>query len=207
LTYCAEAIIANTVSNLTITRGLASENSRMLRHRKSERNSVRSLVKTSKDGACTNNEKQTKKKLVPKRIKLDDTLNADTILQLSYNGSKTPTYGLNRLKDSFYDVPCEDLAKELLGKILVRRLNDGTVLKGRIVETECYPGGEDKGSCSYNGRITETIKAVYMKPGTAFVYVTYGMYHCINISSQGLCRYWNVLVLLHSSHVQGSKVL
>jgi DNA-3-methyladenine glycosylase len=141
----------------------------------------------------SNKEKQTKKKHVPKRRKLNDNLNADKILQSSSIGSRTPTFGLNRLKDSFFDVPCEDLAKRLLGKILVRRVNDGTVLKGRVVETECYPGGEDKASCSYNGRITETIKAVYMKPGTAFVYVTYGMYHCINISSQGLCSYQNTV--------------
>lgn len=157
----------------------------MISCRRSERNSVRSLVKMTRNVTSSNKEKQTKKKHVPKRRKLNDNLNADKILQSSSIGSRTPTFGLNRLKDSFFDVPCEDLAKRLLGKILVRRINDGTVLKGRVVETECYPGGEDKASCSYNGRITETIKAVYMKPGTAFVYVTYGMYHCINISSQG----------------------
>jgi len=158
----------------------------MISRRRSERISVRSLVKLSRSVTSSNKEKQRNKKQGPKRIKLNDTLNADKILQSSVNNSsRTPTCGLNRLKDSFFDVPCEDLAKRLLGKILVRQINDGTVLKGRIVETECYPGGEDKASCSYNGRITEKIKAVYMKPGTAFVYVTYGMYHCINISSQG----------------------
>jgi len=157
----------------------------MISRRRSERISTRSLVKISRSVTGSNKEKQRNKKQGPKRIKLNDNLNADKILQSSINSSRTPTCGLNRLKDSFYDVPCEDLAKRLLGKILIRRINDGTVLKGRVVETECYPGGEDKASCSYNGRITETIKAVYMKPGTAFVYVTYGMYHCINISSQG----------------------
>ncbi|GFG40028.1 hypothetical protein Cfor_02831 [Coptotermes formosanus] len=157
----------------------------MISCRRSERNSVRNLVKMSRNVTSSNKEKQTRKKQVTKRMKLNNNLNADHILQSSCNGSRTPTYGLNRLNDSFFDVPCEDLAKRLLGKILVRRIDDGTVLKGRVVETECYPGGEDKASCSYNGRITETIKAVYMKPGTAFVYVTYGMYHCINISSQG----------------------
>jgi hypothetical protein len=163
------------------------------------------LVKMSRNVTSSNKEKQTRKKQVTKRMKLNNNLNADHILQSSCNGSRTPTYGLNRLNDSFFDVPCEDLAKRLLGKILVRRIDDGTVLKGRVVETECYPGGEDKASCSYNGRITETIKAVYMKPGTAFVYVTYGMYHCINISSQGLCSYQNVCILLHSSNIKNES--
>jgi len=174
----------------------------MISRRRSERISARSLVKLSRSVTSSHKEKQSNKKKGPKRIKLNDTLNADKILHSSLNSTRTPTCGLNRLKDRFYDVPCEDLAKRLLGKILVRQINDGTVLKGRIVETECYPGGEDKGSCSYNGRITETIKAVYMKPGTAFVYVTYGMYHCINISSQGLYKYQNVCILFHSSNLQ-----
>jgi len=130
--------------------------------------------------------KQVHEKSGQKRVKLSTILNADKILQLSSNGSRIPTCGLNRLKDSFYDVPCEDLAKRLLGKILVRRINDGTVLKGRVVETECYPGGEDKASHSYNGRITDRSKPMYMKPGTTYVYITYGMYHCFNISSRGI---------------------
>jgi hypothetical protein len=129
-------------------------------------------------------------KSVQKRAKRSCMLDANDILQSSYNGISTPVYGLNRLRDSFYNVPCEDLAKGLLGKVLVRRLSDGTLIKGRIVETECYLGGEDKASHSYNGRITERSKPMYMKPGTAYVYITYGMYHCFNISSQGL---WNSL--------------
>ncbi|XP_067006486.1 putative 3-methyladenine DNA glycosylase [Anabrus simplex] len=104
---------------------------------------------------------------------------------LTVNRNLKPSVGLHRLQEDFFDVPCEQLAKSLLGKVLVRRQNDGTLIRGRIVETECYPGGEDKGSCSYQGKITERTKAVFMKPGVMFVYLTYGMYHCFNISSQG----------------------
>ncbi|XP_034242324.1 putative 3-methyladenine DNA glycosylase isoform X2 [Thrips palmi] len=92
--------------------------------------------------------------------------------------------GQECLKDSFYDVPCEQLATALLGKVLVRRLENGQILKGRIVETECYLGGEDKASHSYRGKMTERNAPMFMKPGTAYVYFTYGMYHCFNISSQ-----------------------
>ncbi|XP_016664091.1 DNA-3-methyladenine glycosylase-like isoform X2 [Acyrthosiphon pisum] len=73
----------------------------------------------------------------------------------------------------------------LLGKVLVRRLDDGTVVRGRIVETESYLGHEDAASISYKGKVTSRNEPVFMKPGTAFVYMTYGMYHCFNISSKG----------------------
>jgi DNA-3-methyladenine glycosylase len=91
----------------------------------------------------------------------------------------------SRLQDEFFNVPCLDLAKNLLGTILVRRLVDGTILKGKIVETECYLGADDKASFSYNGRRTARNEPMFMEPGTIFVYQTYGMYHCLNISSQG----------------------
>uniref|UniRef100_A0A1B6K7A4 DNA-3-methyladenine glycosylase n=2 Tax=Homalodisca liturata TaxID=320908 RepID=A0A1B6K7A4_9HEMI len=90
-----------------------------------------------------------------------------------------------RLKFPFFDIPCIELAKALLGKILVRVLPNGIVLKGLIVETESYLGNEDKASISFGGKITEKSKPMYMKPGTTFVYLTYGMYSLINISSQG----------------------
>jgi hypothetical protein len=156
---------------------------------------TRGSLHTSENLTGSDKQNEAHKKSVQKRLKLSNTLNADKVLHSSCNGSRTPTYGLNRLKDSFFDVPCEDLAKRLLGKILVRRINDGTVLKGRVVETECYPGGEDKASHSYNGRITERSKPMYMKPGTTYVYITYGMYHCFNISSQGIQFFVKMYVL------------
>jgi hypothetical protein len=174
--------------SLNVTKGsTVLGNNKMTGRRKSERNAVKRLGHVNENETPDDKKEIQAKKQVPKRLKRNNDLIPDDILQSSYNGIRTPVYGLDRLRDSFYDVPCEDLAKRLLGKVLVRRLSDGALIKGRIVETECYPGGEDKGSCTHNGRITETIKALYMKPGTAFVYSTYGMYHCINISSQGSC--------------------
>ncbi|XP_014215010.1 uncharacterized protein LOC106644134 [Copidosoma floridanum] len=89
-----------------------------------------------------------------------------------------------RLPYSFFNVPCKTLAKNMLGKVLVRKLDDGTILKGRIVETESYLGGEDKASQTYGGKVTLRNIPMFMVPGTIYVYFTYGMYHCFNISSQ-----------------------
>lgn len=91
-----------------------------------------------------------------------------------------------RLGAEFYNQPCEEMAKSLLGKILVRRLDDDVVVRGRIVETESYPGAEDVASHSFNGKVTPRNEPMFMKPGTVYVYLTYGMYHCFNISSQGI---------------------
>lgn len=89
----------------------------------------------------------------------------------------------------FFNVQCEVLAKALLGSVLVRLTHANTLLRGIIVETESYLGGEDKASLSFGGKITERSKPMYMTPGTTFVYLTYGMYNLINISSKGKVYY------------------
>ncbi|KAK3579486.1 hypothetical protein CHS0354_028303 [Potamilus streckersoni] len=89
-----------------------------------------------------------------------------------------------RLGFAFFNRPCEDLAKALLGKKLVRLIDDKRV-SGRIVETEAYLGIVDKAAHSYKGKRTDRNAAMFMPPGTAYVYNIYGMYCCMNISSQG----------------------
>lgn len=81
------------------------------------------------------------------------------------------------------NLPCVELAKALLGQLICRRLPEG-VVKGMIVETEAYVGPEDKGSHSYAGRRTPRNEAMYMGAGTCYVYRIYGVYECLNISSQ-----------------------
>jgi len=92
-----------------------------------------------------------------------------------------------RLTSKFFDQPCIQLARSLLGKYLVRiSVEDEKRLCGRIVETEAYVGTEDRASHSYGGRRTARNKAMYMPPGTSYVYNIYGIYTCINISSRGM---------------------
>ncbi len=89
-----------------------------------------------------------------------------------------------RCDREFFDCPCEDLARKLLGCALFR-VSSGVLCSGRVVETEAYLGGADKAAHSYNGKRTERNEAMYMPPGTAYVYSIYGMHHCFNISSRG----------------------
>ncbi|RWS22065.1 DNA-3-methyladenine glycosylase-like protein [Leptotrombidium deliense] len=94
---------------------------------------------------------------------------------------------MRRLSNSFFDVhSCEELAQNLLGKRLCRRINEtGEVIKGIVVETESYLGTEDVASQSYKGKVTPRNEPMFMKPGTCYVYFTYGMYHIFNVSSVG----------------------
>jgi len=75
-----------------------------------------------------------------------------------------------------------------LFQILVRKLPDGRELWGRIVETEAYLGGEDEASHSKGVKQTQRNAAMFMKPGTLYVYQIYGIYFCVNVSSQGKLR-------------------
>ncbi|XP_043312680.1 DNA-3-methyladenine glycosylase isoform X2 [Cervus canadensis] len=90
-----------------------------------------------------------------------------------------------RLGSAFFDQPAVSLARAFLGQILVRRLDDGTELRGRIVETEAYLGPEDEAAHSRGGRQTPRNRSMFMKPGTLYVYLIYGMYFCMNVSSRG----------------------
>lgn len=86
------------------------------------------------------------------------------------------------LDKEFYKQGALTLAKELLGKTIVRVI-DGITLKGKIVETEAYIGEVDKASHAYNGRRTERTEPLFREGGIAYVYFIYGLYHCFNVIS------------------------
>ncbi|TDT72483.1 DNA-3-methyladenine glycosylase [Hypnocyclicus thermotrophus] len=72
------------------------------------------------------------------------------------------------------------LAKDLLGKILVREINGKKILC-KIVETEAYIGPEDKACHAYNNKRTKRTEAMFLEGGCTYVYMIYGMYNCLNI--------------------------
>ncbi|NMO97903.1 DNA-3-methyladenine glycosylase [Paenibacillus lemnae] len=84
------------------------------------------------------------------------------------------------LPDWLYALTALEAAPRLLGQTLVRRTEDGEI-RCRIVETESYGGLEDKGSHAYGGRRTNRTETMFHSGGKAYVYLIYGMYHCVNV--------------------------
>ncbi|MBW9152197.1 DNA-3-methyladenine glycosylase [Clostridium estertheticum] len=85
-----------------------------------------------------------------------------------------------KLTREFYARETLQVARELLGKILVHEIN-GVKLMGKIVETEAYIGSIDKACHAYGGKHTPRVETLYGMPGIAYVYFIYGMYHCFNV--------------------------
>jgi DNA-3-methyladenine glycosylase len=82
------------------------------------------------------------------------------------------------LRRPFYDRPTVEVARDLLGKILVH----GSAA-GAIVETEAYLGGDDLAAHSARG-LTERTRVIFGPPGYAYVYIVYGIYECLNLVAE-----------------------
>jgi DNA-3-methyladenine glycosylase len=82
------------------------------------------------------------------------------------------------LRRHFYERPTIEVARELLGQILVHGETAGI-----IVETEAYLGGDDLASHSAAG-LTNRTKPIFGPPGHAYVYFIYGMYECLNLVAE-----------------------
>lgn len=97
------------------------------------------------------------------------------------------------LPPSFYARDTLVVARELLGCVLVRRAEGGSLLRGRIVEVEAYVGEEDKACHARAGRTPRT-EPLYGPPGVAYVYLTYGMHHMLNAVTEAEGRPAAVLI-------------
>ena len=83
---------------------------------------------------------------------------------------------------SFYERPTLEVARDLLGQRLVRVI-EGRRLSGLIVEVEAYIGEEDRASHASVGR-TPRNEAMYGPAGHAYVYLIYGVHHCLNVVTE-----------------------
>jgi DNA-3-methyladenine glycosylase len=87
-----------------------------------------------------------------------------------------------RLSRAFYERPTVEVARQLLGKYLVR-IDAAGVRAGMILETEAYVGPDDKASHASRGR-TPSTALMFGPAGFAYVYLIYGMHHCLNIVTE-----------------------
>ncbi|SDK19971.1 DNA-3-methyladenine glycosylase [Natronincola ferrireducens] len=90
---------------------------------------------------------------------------------------------MKKLGREFYNRPTLEVAKDLLGKYLVHH-RGGKQLIGKIVETEAYMADLDKACHAYNNKLTPRTQVLFGLPGTAYVYLIYGMYHCFNVVTE-----------------------
>ena len=83
------------------------------------------------------------------------------------------------LPQSFFARPAEVVAPELIGCLLVKRQADGELVWGVIVETEAY--SQEEPACHGYRRRTPSNETLFGEPGRFYVYVSYGIHHCVNV--------------------------
>jgi DNA-3-methyladenine glycosylase len=82
----------------------------------------------------------------------------------------------------YFNRPTLTVARSLVGKYLIRCI-DGREIAGKIIEVEAYVGSEDRACHASKGR-TKRTEVMFGPPGVAYVYLIYGMYHCLNVVTE-----------------------
>src|SRR5512136_1539417 len=98
-----------------------------------------------------------------------------------------------KLPREFYLRDTREVAMDLLGKELVRESPEGTA-SGIIVETEAYLGMSDPASHAFGGKQSRRTAVMFEEGGRAYIYLIYGMYWCLNITTRGAGKPECVLV-------------
>jgi len=94
-----------------------------------------------------------------------------------------PKRDLRPLPRSFFDRDPRRVARDLLGKILIRGSRTKISMAARIVEVEAYLGFKDPAAHAFRG-MTARNSVLFGPPGHAYVYFIYGMHYCLNVSCQ-----------------------
>ena len=99
----------------------------------------------------------------------------------SHTATPIATNLSQHLPQSFFARPAELVAPELIGCLLVKRQLSGELLWGVIVETEAY--SQDDPACHGYRRRTPSNETLFGEPGRFYVYVSYGIHHCVSSAS------------------------
>ena len=105
------------------------------------------------------------------------------------------------LKKSFYARPTLEVARKLLGLVLVRKIRRKEI-RAVITEVEAYVGEDDLASHASKGR-TKRTELMYGEAGHAYVYMIYGMYHCLNIVTEK--KDFPAAVLIRTVKIEGME--
>jgi len=103
------------------------------------------------------------------------------------------------LNQKFYNQNTLKVAQDLLGCFLIRKIGQ-KMIRGKINETEAYIGEEDLACHASKGRTSRT-EIMYGHAGHAYVYLIYGMYHCLNIVTEK--KDFPAAVLIRAVKVEG----
>ena len=110
-----------------------------------------------------------------------------------------------KLGKEFFSRDALDVAPELVGKILVHRLPDGTELRERIAETEAYRGEEDLACHASKGRTPRT-ELLYGESGIIYIYLCYGMHWLMNVITGEKNSPQGVLIRAGADHKGPAKL-
>jgi DNA-3-methyladenine glycosylase len=106
------------------------------------------------------------------------------------------------LSRPYFARPTVQVARSLIGKYLVRVI-DGRMLAGKIVEVEAYIGPQDKACHASKGR-TQRTDVMFGPGGVAYVYLIYGMYHCLNVVTER--EKFPAAVLIRAIEIDGELI-
>ena len=108
----------------------------------------------------------------------------------------------NILSQAYFARPTVRVARSLIGKYLVRSI-EGREIAGRIIEVEAYVGPEDKACHASKGR-TQRTDVMFGVAGLSYVYLIYGMHHCLNVVTER--EAFPAAVLIRAIDVEGELI-
>lgn len=115
-----------------------------------------------------------------------------------------PMSAFEPLPEDFFRRDVDEVARDLLGRYLVRSVGGGRRLVLRLVEVEAYRGEGDRASHARNGPVTARSRRLYREGGRAYVYLIYGMHYCLNVVT-GTERDGSAVLLRAGEPVEGAE--